>query len=160
MNKIVGPGNIYVTTAKVLLSETVPIDLPAGPTELLILADGRAKPRLIARDLISQAEHGGSSICGLVTNSSSLASKVKTELGKLLVTSPRSQEVREAISSNGFILVTRRIKDMVQFSNSFAPEHLEIMVENAEEVSEEIVNAGMILLGDYYLIHFWNHGGT
>ncbi len=149
VNKIVGPGNIYVTTAKGLLSEIVPIDLPAGPTELLVLADARAKPRLIARDLISQAEHGGSSICGLVTNSSSLGSKVKTELGKILVSSPRSKEVREALSSNGFILVTRSVQDMVEFSNSFAPEHLEIMVDNAEEVSKGIVNAGMILLGNF-----------
>lgn len=149
VKKIVGPGNNYVTTAKVLLSEIVPIDLPAGPTELLIMADARAKPQLIARDMISQAEHGGSSICGLVTTSSSLASRVKNELGKIMVSVPRSKEVREALSSNGFILVAKSLQDMVRFSNSFAPEHLEIMVEDAEEVSKDIENAGMILLGNF-----------
>lgn len=143
VNKIVGAGNKYVTTAKVLLSRYVSIDMPAGPSEIIILADNTADPKLIALDLVSQAEHSSESICGLVTTSKDLAEKVSAELKGV------QKNATEILDDNGFAVVCNKIDEAIDFVNSFAPEHLELMVDEEEKVIERIRSAGMIFLGPY-----------
>lgn len=133
VNKIIGPGNIYVTAAKRLVSDEVAIDLPAGPSEVLIIADGSASPAFVALDLAAQAEHDQDASAVLVTTSEGLATAVKDETEDL----------------NGAILLTNSIADAVNFSNEYAPEHLQIITENPEKVLKNIKNAGSIFLGNY-----------
>lgn len=149
VDKIVGPGNVYVTIAKILVSRFVDIDMPAGPTELLILADESADPKLVALDMVSQAEHGGESMCGLVSTETTLLNDVKNELASLVDNVGRSEYVRTALSNNGFAVKVDAIQDGIYFVNQFAPEHLQIMCRDPEKVAEEITSAGLILLGQY-----------
>jgi len=148
VHKIVGPGNKYVTTAKILVSADIAIDMPAGPSEVLILADELADPRLIALDMVSQAEHGTDSIAGLITPSVQIAEAVQKCLTEIVVSTERSEKVLESLKKYGFIITCNNIEEMIQLSNQFAPEHLEIMTKNAKELSEKLV-AGLILLGPY-----------
>jgi len=147
--KIVGPGNPYVTMAKILVSRDVLIDFPAGPTEIVILADEIANPKFIAYDLISQAEHGSDSIVVLVTTSEKLAKSVMHEIKRVLSSVPRSEIVSKAISDNGFVILCETMDEAINFVNFFAPEHLEIILEEKESVAERINSAGLVLLGDY-----------
>ncbi|MHA2303253.1 MAG: histidinol dehydrogenase [Candidatus Thorarchaeota archaeon] len=149
VEKIVGPGNLYVTAAKTLVSETVSIDKPAGPSEILIIADESSDPRLIASDLISQAEHGPGGISGLVTTSERVADEVAKLIEELLSTCKRSDIVAEVLTEGGFIYKVHTIQEAIGFANRFAPEHLEVMTSIPEEVAEKITNSGLILLGDY-----------
>ena len=149
VDKVVGPGNRYVTAAKSLVSNSVAIDKPAGPSEILILADSTADPYLIALDMISQAEHGQAGLSGLVTPDSQLALRVMQNLCKLIVRIPESDTVKEVISAGGFIFKCNDINEAIDFTNRYAPEHLEIMTEEPDRVAESINNAGMILLGPY-----------
>jgi len=149
VEKIVGPGNRYVTMAKVLVSRDVAIDFPAGPTEILILADEYADSRLIALDLVSQAEHGFDSISILVTTSEELAKKVAKEIDKILFSAPRKDVVAKALSENGLIIICRDVDEAARFTNCFAPEHLEIFTRDPKLVAEKIRSAGLILLGPY-----------
>ena len=146
--KIVGPGSKYVTMAKVLVSTDVAIDMPAGPSEVLILADETADPRLVAFDMVSQAEHGVDSVAGLITTSEQLAGAVQKNLAEITASAERCKKISESLKKYGFIITCNSVDDMVELSNQFAPEHLEVMTKNAKELSKNLV-AGLILLGSY-----------
>ena len=148
VRKIVGPGSKYVTTAKVLVSTDVAIDMPAGPSEVLVLADEAADARLIAYDMISQAEHGGDSVAGLITTSEEVAKKVQEQLVKIVAGAERCDKISESLAKYGFIIVCGSTAEMVDLANQFAPEHLEIHTVNPKELAEKLV-AGLILLGPY-----------
>jgi histidinol dehydrogenase len=149
VDKIVGPGNRYVTVAKIIVSDTVAIDKPAGPSEVLVLADDTADPRLIALDMISQAEHGSGGLVGLTTTSLSVAENVERLLYELIDEVPRGDVVKDVLGSGGFIYVVDSLDQAVEFVNAFAPEHLEIMTQEPCKVAEMISSAGLILLGPY-----------
>ncbi len=148
VRKIVGPGSKYVTMAKVLASTDVAIDMPAGPSEVLILADERADARLIAADMISQAEHGTDSVAALITTSQKLAKEVQDNLSKLIDSTPRVEKVADSLSKYGFIIVCDGLEEAIALTNQFAAEHLEVMTANAQKVAEKLV-AGLILIGPY-----------
>jgi histidinol dehydrogenase len=148
VSKIVGPGSKYVTMAKVLVSTDVAIDMPAGPSEVLVLSDDSADARLIAYDMISQAEHGGDSVAGLITTSEKTALQVQENLAKLAVSAPRGEKVSEALEKHGFIIVSSSMDEAVALVNRFAPEHLEVMADNAKVLAEKLT-AGLILIGPY-----------
>ena len=147
--KIVGPGNRYVTAAKSIVSDIVSIDKPAGPSEILIIADETADPQLVAVDLISQAEHGPGGKSGLVTTSAELAEKVSTIVDELVPSLERGDIIAEVLESGGFIYEVNTIDEAAVFANSFASEHLEIMTGVPEEVAEKTNNSGLVLLGPY-----------
>lgn len=149
VDKIVGPGNIYVTAAKLIVSGVVNIDLPAGPSELLILADKSANAKFVARDLISQAEHRYDSVAGLITDSPLLVQNVKKLLNDYLINLERTDIVGSSLFENGFIVLCKNINQMIKFANVFAAEHLEIMTKNHNSISKKITSAGLILLGSY-----------
>jgi histidinol dehydrogenase len=148
VRKIVGPGNKYVTEAKVQVSTHVAIDMPAGPSEVLVIADETADARLIAYDMISQAEHGGDSVAGLITTSEKISKSVQENIFKISVTAERGQKISESLSKYGFIIVCKNTDQMVNLANQFAPEHLEVMTTNPKELAEKLI-AGLILLGPY-----------
>jgi histidinol dehydrogenase len=147
--KITGPGNKYVTTAKKLVSNIVSIDFPAGPSEILILADQSADPNLIALDMISQAEHGPGGISGLVTTSQCLANMVAKKLEQKLQSIPNSARVEEVLNKGGFIYSCNGLKEAVSFINTFSPEHLEILMEEPNIIAEQITSSALILLGPF-----------
>ncbi|MCP8308963.1 MAG: histidinol dehydrogenase [archaeon] len=149
VKKIVGPGNRYVTTAKMIASKDVAVDMPAGPSEILIIADNSANPYFIALDLISQAEHSSESVCGLVTTSKELASRVISELEKNMANLARAEIITKALTQNGFILVCDNMNEAIDFVNDFAPEHLEIVTRRAGEIIKKIRSSGMVFLGPY-----------
>jgi len=148
VRKIVGPGNKYVTAAKVQVSTDVAIDMPAGPSEVLVLADESADARLIAFDMVSQAEHGGDSVAGLITTSEKVASQVQDYLSKVSASAERSEKVSEALVKYGFIIVCKSMEEAVALVNRFAAEHLEVLTAQPKEVAEKLT-AGLILLGPY-----------
>ncbi|XHH08004.1 MAG: histidinol dehydrogenase [Candidatus Bathyarchaeia archaeon] len=148
VRKIVGPGSKYVTMAKVLVSTDVAIDMPAGPSEVLIVADESADARLIAYDMISQAEHGGDSVAGLITTSEKVALRVQENLVKIVASTQRAEKITESLAKYGFIIVCGNEKEMVNLANQFAAEHLEVLTVNPRELAEKLV-AGLILLGPY-----------
>jgi len=149
VDKIVGPGNRYVTAAKQVVSNVVAIDKPAGPSEILILADGSADPMLIALDLISQAEHGEGGAYGLVTPSASLADKVDEALLELLGGLSEGKAVGDLLSQGGFTYVVGSIDEGVEFVNQYAPEHLEVLTDDPRGVADKVTSAGLVLLGPY-----------
>lgn len=149
VDKIVGPGNKYVTAAKTVVSSVVAIDKPAGPSEVIVLADETADARLIALDLISQAEHGNDGVSGLVTTSPQLADEVERVIGQLQGNVPRGEVVREVLSEGGFIYTVRTIDEAIMFVNLFSPEHLEIHTENPRKIAEKISTAGLVQIGSY-----------
>ena len=151
VSKIVGPGGIFVTIAKVLASSRVSIDMNAGPTELLVYADSKADPKLIAFDLISQAEHSYDTLCGLVTTSKELAAEVTNKIQYLLGKSiiKRADIVKRSLEENGFIAICRNDHSAIEFVNEVAPEHLEIIAQNARTISKKITSAGLVLIGKY-----------
>lgn len=149
VKKIVGPGSKYVTAAKILVSKDVSIDMPAGPSEILVLADETANPQFIAFDMISQAEHGADSVAGLITTSEKLAEDVQDWLVKTATIAERGEIVAKALAKYGFIITCNDMAEAVELANAFAPEHIEIMTRNAEETAEKITSAGLILVGSY-----------
>jgi histidinol dehydrogenase len=158
VRKIVGPGNKYVTMAKIFVSKDVAIDMPAGPSEVLVLADDSANPQLIALDMISQAEHGADSVAGLITTSKKVAEKVQDWLTKRAVSAERREIVRKALEKHGFIITCDSIEEAVELANAFAPEHLEVMTKAPMEVAEKITSAGLILLGPYSPVALSDYG--
>lgn len=147
--KIFGPGNQYVMKAKQLASiKDVAIDMPAGPSEVLVLADKSAEPAFVAADLLSQAEHGADSQVILVTTDEALLSKVEAEVNKQLAVLPRRELAEKALSHSKLILVKNET-EAIALSNQYAPEHLIIQTENYMQVAEQIVNAGSVFLGKY-----------
>jgi histidinol dehydrogenase len=119
----------------------------AGPTELLIYADASADPRLVAADLISQAEHSPDTVCGLVTSSQKLASDVQAEVEKMLRSISRSDIVKKSLDENGFVAVCRDEKSCIEFADEFAPEHLEVMCRKSDIVAKKFRSAGLVLVG-------------
>ena len=148
VRKIVGPGSKYVTMAKVLASQDVAIDMPAGPSEVLILADQYADARLIAYDMISQAEHGTDSVAALITTSDKLAVQVQAQLGKITAAAPRADKISESLTKYGFIITCETMDEAVALTNQFAAEHLEVMANDAKLLADKLV-AGLILIGQY-----------
>ena len=157
VRKIVGPGSKYVTAAKVLVSSDVAIDMPAGPSEVLILADESADARLIAFDMISQAEHGGDSVAGLITTSEKLARQVQENLAKIASSAGRGEKVSESLAKFGFIIVCTRMEEATRLVNQFAAEHLEVMTAKPKETAENLT-AGLILLGPYSPVALSDYG--
>jgi histidinol dehydrogenase len=149
VKKIVGPGNKYVTTAKILVSRNVAIDMPAGPSEVLVLADETAKARLIASDMISQAEHSADSVAGLITTSEECAIEVQSWLSKMAVSADRGEIVGKALEKYGFIIICEKMDEAIELANSFAPEHIEILTQDSGKIAEKITSAGLILLGPH-----------
>jgi histidinol dehydrogenase len=149
VKKIVGPGSKYVTMAKILVSKDVAIDMPAGPSEVLVLADETANARLIALDMISQAEHGADSVAGLITTSAKLAEEVQGWLAKTAASAERGEIVKEALEKYGFIITCGSMDEAVERANGFAPEHIEILTRNPDQIAEKITSAGLILVGSY-----------
>jgi histidinol dehydrogenase len=149
VDRVVGPGNRYVTAAKQMVSNIVTIDKPAGPSEILVLADGTADPRLIALDLISQAEHGEGGAFGLVTTSAALADQVDEALDQALAGLHVGESVRALLDQSGFTYIVESLDEAIKFANRFAPEHLEILTKDPREVAEKVTSAGLVLLGPY-----------
>ena len=148
VDKIVGPGGLFVNIAKFLVSNKIAIDMIAGPTELLIYADSRSNARYVVKDLISQAEHSQDTICGVVTTSEPLVKKLENEINNSLNSSlPRSEIISSSLRKNGFIALCKNEDDAVSFTNELAPEHLEITSENADRIAARINSAGVVLLG-------------
>lgn len=149
VDKIVGPGNIYVATAKRLLYGQVDIDMIAGPSEILILADKYANPKYIAADLMSQAEHDKMAASILLTTSKAKGRQTEEELERQIVLMGRQDIIRESLKHFGAIIVCRGISQMIHLANIIAPEHLEIMLEYPLTYLPQIKNAGSIFCGDY-----------
>lgn len=158
VDKIVGPGNIFVAEAKRMVYGTVDIDMIAGPSEILVLADGTCNPEFVAADLLSQAEHDKMATAILITDSESLAVETAKELERQLGLLPRREIAGASIENNGKIIITSDMHEAIRISNEIAPEHLEVCVDNPFEYLSEIKNAGSIFLGkncpealgDYY----------
>ena len=155
--KIVGPGSKYVTAAKVLVSSDVAIDMPAGPSEVLVLADESANARFIAFDMVSQAEHGGDSVAGLITTSEKVALQVQENLTKIASSAERGEKVCEALNKYGFVIICKNIDEAIMLVNRFAPEHLEVMTAKPKEITEKLT-AGLILLGPYSPVALSDYG--
>ena len=146
-DKIVGPGNIYVAEAKKEVSGLVGIDMIAGPSEILIIADGKTNPKIVAADMLSQAEHDRNASAVLITDSMDLAQKVADELELQLNALPREGIARASIESNGKIIVASSIDKAIEISDRIAPEHLEVCVDNPFDYLDKIRNAGSVFLG-------------
>jgi len=149
VDKIVGPGNIYVATAKRYVFGQVDIDMIAGPSEILVIADHSANPTFVASDLLSQAEHDELASSMLVTTSRELANKVSAEIERQLANLSRKEIARKAIDRFGVIVIVGDLQEAAAVSNSIAPEHLELAVEKPFELLALIRNAGAIFLGHY-----------
>ena len=149
VDKIVGPGNIFVATAKKLVFGQVAIDSIAGPSEILVLADETANPRFAAADLLSQAEHDERASAILVTTSEALAEAVKAEIEGFLKVLPRQEILEKSVEDYCFLIVAETEADAVEMANEIASEHLEIMTADPLETMTGIRNAGAIFLGSY-----------
>ncbi len=149
VDKIVGPGNAFVAEAKKQVFGTVNIDMIAGPSEILIISDGKSEAKNVAADLLSQAEHDKMATAILITTSASFAKEVSNELEKQLPLLPREEIARASIDNNGKIIIADSIEKAIEISNEIAPEHLEVCVDNPFEYLPLIKNAGSIFLGRY-----------
>jgi histidinol dehydrogenase len=149
VDKITGPGNIFVALAKKACFGHVSIDSIAGPSEILVLADETANPRYVAADLLSQAEHDEMASAILVTTSQELADKVSVEIDEFLKTLSRADIISKSLDNYGYIFVADNMEDAIEAANAVASEHLEIITANPYEVMTKIKNAGAIFLGAY-----------
>lgn len=148
-DKIVGPGNIYVATAKKMVFGAVDIDMIAGPSEILVIADGSADPDFIAADLLSQAEHDELASSVLITTSSRVAGKTSASVDKMLAAAPRGAIAKKSIAKYGAIIVVDDLGEAASISNAVAPEHLEVMTKKPRHLLPELKNAGAIFLGHW-----------
>ncbi len=156
--KITGPGNAFVATAKKMVFGDVDIDMIAGPSEILVIADDAADPFIVAGDMLSQAEHDTMASAILVTTSNELALKVQKELEEQIARLPKSDICRASIDDNSYIIIANSLEECFEISNEIAPEHLEVMLDNAKDYLPKVQNAGSIFLGfntpealgDYY----------
>lgn len=148
VDKIFGPGNRFVTTAKQMLTNRVAIDMPAGPSEVMVMADSTASPRFVAADLLSQAEHGPDSQAILVTDSKDFAEKVAAEVEALTAGLSRKESVSGSLSQSRLIVLASR-SEMIAFANEYASEHLIISMSEPWTVAAEITSAGSIFIGNY-----------
>ncbi len=149
VDKIVGPGNIYVATAKKQLYGTVGIDMVAGPSEILILADETANPVFLAADLMSQAEHDVLASAILLTTSREIAEKTAAEVSRQILTLPRREIIERSLTDYGAAVVCESMEEAVSFANELAPEHLELCVSSPMDYLGKIDNAGSVFLGEY-----------
>jgi histidinol dehydrogenase len=149
VDKIVGPGNAWVTAAKLEVFGEVAIDMPAGPSEVMVVADATADPVHVAADLLSQAEHGADSPAILVTPSGQLAADVESEIARQLPGLPRREELRASLGQAGLIIETANIGEALAFANDYAPEHLSVVVADDEAAYRAIRHAGSLFLGTW-----------
>ena len=149
VDKITGPGNIFVALAKKSVYGYVSIDSIAGPSEILVLADDKANPRYIAADLLSQAEHDELASAILITTSQELAKKVSGEVDAFVASLPRQEIMQKSLDNYGYILVAENMDDAIDAANEIASEHLEILTQNPFDIMPKIKNAGAIFLGEY-----------
>ncbi|MBC7401469.1 MAG: histidinol dehydrogenase [Mucilaginibacter sp.] len=149
VDKIFGPGNQFVTKAKTIIQSTTTtaIDMPAGPSEVLVIADKTATPEFIAADLLAQAEHGIDSQSILVTTSAQIAEATLAEVEKQTAVLPRAEIVKQALD-NSYIVITKTLDEAMDFSNEYAPEHLILATENWSQITDKIINAGSVFLGN------------
>jgi histidinol dehydrogenase len=149
VDKIFGPGNQFVTKAKTIIQSTTvtAIDMPAGPSEVLVIADESSKPNYVAADLLAQAEHGIDSQAVLVATSAQIAEKVLAEVAKQLPVLPRAEIAAQAID-NSYAIVVKDLDEAMQFSNRYAPEHLILATESWQQITPNIINAGSVFLGN------------
>jgi len=149
VNKIFGPGNQFVTMAKMLVStEGVAIDMPAGPSEVMVMADELANPCFIASDLLSQAEHGIDSQVVLICNTESIIDQTMIEIEKQISNHPRKETLKKSLEHAVYICL-QNTQDMIDIANDYAPEHLIISMKDYEAISESIINAGSVFLGQF-----------
>jgi histidinol dehydrogenase len=146
--KIFGPGNSYVTAAKQIVAADVAIDMPAGPSEVAVLADDSSNPRFVAADLLSQAEHGPDSQVILVTTSEVVIKATLAEIDRQLADLPRADTAKRSLANSKAILV-HTLEEGIDLLNEYAAEHLILAVENADEVAETVINAGSVFIGNY-----------
>ena len=149
VNKIFGPGNAWVAEAKRQLFGKVGIDMVAGPSEILIIADGESNPKWIATDLLSQAEHDADAQSILITDSLDFAKQVEVEINTLMKSLERAEIAKTSWNNNGMIIIVKNWDQSIEIANKIAPEHLEISMDNPEVISDKINNAGSIFLGRY-----------
>jgi histidinol dehydrogenase len=149
VDKIFGPGNQFVTKAKTIIQSTTTtaIDMPAGPSEVLVIADDTANPIFVAADLLAQAEHGNDSQSILVCTSKEIAEQVLIEVDKQIPMLPRAEIVKAALQ-NSYIVVTNTLDEAMQFSNQYAPEHLILATDNWQQLTAKIISAGSVFLGN------------
>lgn len=149
VDKICGPGNVFVMLAKKQVFGTVAIDALQGPSEILVIADGKANPKYCAADLLAQAEHDMLAQSVFITTSISLANKVSTEVERQLAALPRKYIAAESLAKNGAIIVVNDIDEAIELANLYAPEHLELMITDANKYVSKIMNAGCVFVGEY-----------
>ena len=157
VEKIVGPGNIYVTAAKLLVSMEVAVDLPAGPTELLIIADESVDPGIVACDIIAQAEHDAKALTIALATSESLAYRIEKEMRRQLKTLPKRSIARKSIRNNCFIVITENLESAIRYANLIAPEHLEILTEKPHDLLGKLRNAGAVFIGRHSAVAFGDY---
>lgn len=157
VDKICGPGNIFVATAKKLVYGTVDIDGIQGPSEIVLVADSSAKPSHCAADLIAQSEHDEMSTAIMITNSLSLANHVEDEIKKQVSALTRKSIINNSLNSRGVIIVVNTIDEAIDLVNLFSPEHLSIMVENGNSYKQKIKNAGCVFIGDTSPVAFGDY---
>ncbi len=149
VDKIFGPGNQYVTVAKqIIQQEGTGIDMPAGPSEVLVICDKKCNPSFVASDLLSQAEHGTDSQVILVSDDETIEFKIRKELKKQLEKLPR-KKIAEGALKNSRIIITKNLEEAMDFSNAYAPEHLIIATEKYNDLAQKVINAGSVFLGKY-----------
>ena len=149
VDKIVGPGNIYVATAKRMVFGAVGIDMIAGPSEILVICDGETDPDWIAMDLFSQAEHDEDAQSILVCPDKDFLDKVQQSMDTLIKEMPRADIIRQSLATRGALIQAKDMQDAIDIANYIAPEHLELSIDNAEEVAKQIRHAGAIFMGRY-----------
>ena len=149
VDKIVGPGNAFVAEAKRQVYGQVAIDMIAGPSEILVIADKNSNPSFVAADMLSQAEHDKNSTAVLITDSIELAKKVSDELERMIPILPRAEIARASVDNNGKIIVTDDLLEAIELSNDIAPEHLELCLDNPFDVLDRVKNAGSVFMGRY-----------
>ena len=158
VEKIVGPGNIFVTAAKKLVYGQVDIEFPAGPSEVLILADESADPEFLATDILAQAEHDPNASCFLVTDCEDLALKTDEFVKQFSQSAPRREIIEQSLSKSGKVIITDNFGDAIHVTNEYAPEHLIIYTKDDDEVLSKINNAGSIFLGPYSPVAAGDYG--
>lgn len=149
VKKVVGPGNIYVSCAKMLLFGVIDIDMPAGPSEALLIADSYANPSFIAADILARCEHDPDASAILLTDSKKLALDVKNEIKKQFLTLKRQSIIKKSLTKYSGIIVSKNWQKIIDFTNDYAAEHLELLVRNPWRLLSRINNAGSIFLGDF-----------
>jgi histidinol dehydrogenase len=157
VDKIVGPGNVFVTAAKLEVSKDVAIDVPAGPSEVLVIADETGNASFIASDLLAQAEHDPQAWAILLTTSKTVASAVKKEVYRQMNSLSRTEIINSSIQQRGLIVTVNNIEEAIDYSNMIAPEHLQIQIKNPTEELSKIQNAGAVFLGGYSPVAFGDY---